>query len=212
MEATGALRVAIVAPPYYRVPPDGYGGTERVCAYLADGLVARGHDVTLVAVGGSVTNGRLVTSFDEPQPEGSRDDASIEVVHAAVAARALESTAFDVVHDHTRAGPLTAGGRPAPTLVTIHSPVDAADVNLAAWEALGHWVHYVAVSDSQRAAAPQLRWTATVHNGIPLDRHPFRAAEEKEGFALVLGRLSEDKGVRLARPTRPSSQPAWRRR
>ena len=55
------LRIALVAPPWLPVPPIGYGGTERVIALLADGLVERGHDVTLFAAAGSDTEADLVT-------------------------------------------------------------------------------------------------------------------------------------------------------
>src|SRR5690242_21644643 len=62
------LRIALVAPPWLPVPPHGYGGTERVIALLADGLVAAGHDVTLFAAAGSNTEASLVAPLDEPPP------------------------------------------------------------------------------------------------------------------------------------------------
>ena len=43
------MRIAVVAPPWYSVPPRGYGGIEWVVALLADGLTERGHQVTLFA-------------------------------------------------------------------------------------------------------------------------------------------------------------------
>ena len=79
---TDPLRIAMVAPPFYEVPPKGYGGIEAVVAQLADGLVDRGHDVTLVAAGGSTTKARLVTTFDEPQWE-RLGRAEPELLHAA---------------------------------------------------------------------------------------------------------------------------------
>ena len=48
---SGELRVALIAPPYFEVPPSGYGGVEAVVANLANGLVARGHAVTLIGAG-----------------------------------------------------------------------------------------------------------------------------------------------------------------
>src|SRR5713101_241160 len=56
----GPLRIAQVAPLYERVPPLRYGGTERVVSYLTEGLVERGHDVTLFASGDSLTRAELV--------------------------------------------------------------------------------------------------------------------------------------------------------
>ena len=48
------MRIAQVAPLYESVPPQGYGGTERVVSYLTEELVRRGHEVTLFASGDSV--------------------------------------------------------------------------------------------------------------------------------------------------------------
>lgn len=50
-EQTRRLRIAMVAPPWFEVPPQGYGGIEAACAGLVDRLVARGHRVTLIGAG-----------------------------------------------------------------------------------------------------------------------------------------------------------------
>ena len=58
----------MVMPPWYEVPPAGYGGLERVCASLIDGLVARGHDVTLFGTGTRTgTQARFVSTNPELQ-------------------------------------------------------------------------------------------------------------------------------------------------
>ena len=60
------LRIGVLAPAWFAVPPAGYGGIEWVVSILADGLADAGHDVTLFASGGSRTRARLVTTYDEP--------------------------------------------------------------------------------------------------------------------------------------------------
>src|SRR5260370_42634824 len=45
------LRIAMVAPPWFDVPPPAYGGVEAVVADLVDDLAARGHEVTLIGAG-----------------------------------------------------------------------------------------------------------------------------------------------------------------
>ncbi len=47
------LRIALTVDPYNPVPPRLYGGIERVVASLVEGLVGRGHRVTLWAAAGS---------------------------------------------------------------------------------------------------------------------------------------------------------------
>jgi glycosyltransferase involved in cell wall biosynthesis len=190
------LRIAIVAPPFYEVPPPAYGGTERVCYLLAQGLVDRGHDVTLIAAGGHHTRARFVATFPEAQKEGADNATEVEVLHAARAAIALADLQPDVVHDHTMAGPLTAASRAAPTVSTVHAAVVGPDSHAEALLVLGRWVSLVAISEAHRRGAPHLNWVATVHNGIPVEEYPFRA--DKEDYVLYLGRLSPHKGVHLA--------------
>ena len=62
------MRIAMIMPPWYEVPPAGYGGLERVCASLIDGLIARGHDVTLFGTGTRTgTRARFVSTNDQLQ-------------------------------------------------------------------------------------------------------------------------------------------------
>jgi hypothetical protein len=43
------VRVTLIAPPWYVVPPSAYGGIDVVVALLAREWKRRGHDVTVVA-------------------------------------------------------------------------------------------------------------------------------------------------------------------
>src|SRR5688572_24998755 len=107
------LRIVLVAPPYFEIPPNGYGGVEAVVADLADAVVARGHQVTVLGAGESDTAARFIPLWDrtladrlgEPYPE---------VMHALKVRRVIVEIAategLDVVHDHTFAGALNARG------------------------------------------------------------------------------------------------------
>ena len=196
---TSPIHVALVAPPWYEVPPEGYGGIEQVVGALADGLTARGHTVFLLAAGDDRTDATLIRTFDEPQDIGAPDAGTITLVHAARAAEVLDDLDVDIVHDHTTAGPLLARSRSAPTVVTVHGPVDEA--HAAYYQETD--VSLVAISESQRRSTPELAWVATVHNAVDVETYPFQA-EKGDGF-LFLGRFSPDKGVeeaiQLARAT-----------
>lgn len=195
-EPTDPLRIAVVAPPFYEVPPRGYGGTELICSLLVEGLVDRGHDVTLVGAGAAKTRARFLQTFDEPQPEDSATNAAIQVIHAARGASLLEAVETDVVHDHTLAGPLTAGFRTSPTVATVHGALQGPDSQADVVRAIGHWTPLIAISAAQRSDAPDLNWAATVHNGIDVGAYPF--VESKDDFVLFLGRVSPHKGVDVA--------------
>ncbi|GAA2479117.1 glycosyltransferase family 4 protein [Terrabacter carboxydivorans] len=187
------LRIAMVAPPYYSVPPQGYGGVESVVAGLVDRLVAHGHHVTLFAAGTRGTAAQDFVRTWETPPTDQLTLALPEVVHAARVEALLREHTVDLVHDHTLAGPLTADARTAPTVVTVHGAMD----DLAGlYRPLGHAVSLVAVSNAQRARAPDLNWVATVHNGIDVDSFPYRA--EKDDYVLFLGRFHPQKAPHLA--------------
>ena len=49
------MRIAQIAPLTEAIPPELYGGTERVVSWLTEELVRLGHDVTLFATGDSVS-------------------------------------------------------------------------------------------------------------------------------------------------------------
>ncbi|MHB1595554.1 MAG: glycosyltransferase family 4 protein [Streptosporangiaceae bacterium] len=188
------MHIAMVAPPYFDVPPTAYGGIEGVVADLVDSLVARGHRVTLIGAGRHATRAqRFIRTYDVG-PAAQLGEPMPEMVHAAKVARILETLGADVIHDHTMVGPLMARGRLTPTVVTAHGPVQGDPGEF--FRALGETVHIVAISDAQRALAPDLAWSATVHNAIKADTFPFRA--QKEDYALFLGRFHPEKAPHLA--------------
>jgi glycosyltransferase involved in cell wall biosynthesis len=188
------VRIAVIAPPWYPVPPSGYGGIEWVVALLADGLTDRGHEVTLFAPPGSRTEARLVPPLGEVPPEELIGDPWYEAAHAVSAYE--RGHEFDILHDHT--GPVGASigaMSDCPTVHTLHGPFTDQTRMLYRRIAHGHW--FVAISESQRSMAPQnLRWAGVVYNGIPLDRYPFR--EDKDDFLFFLGRADEEKAPHLA--------------
>jgi len=188
------LHIAMIAPPYFDVPPAAYGGIEVVVADLVDALVDRGHEVTLIGAGHHATRAqRFITTYDVG-PADQLGEPMPEMVHTAKVASILDTLNVDVIHDHTMAGPLMARGRLTPTVVTAHGPVGG-DLGTY-YRALGGTVKLVAISNAQRSSAPDLPWAATVHNTIRADTFPFRA--EKDDYALFLGRFHPEKAPHLA--------------
>lgn len=187
------LRIAMVAPPWFEVPPEAYGGIEQFVADLVRTLLERGNEVALIGAGVNGTDAKTLSTFDTPQ--GHRiGDGLPEALHAARAVRLLAGLDVDIVHDNSLAGPLTATARPARTVVTVHGPVNGELGDLYA--ALGDSIDLVAISDAQRALRPDLNWAATVHNAIDVAAFPYRG--DKRDYVLFLGRMCHDKGVHLA--------------
>jgi glycosyltransferase involved in cell wall biosynthesis len=193
-EGPRPFHVAVIAPPWFSVPPDGYGGIEAMLGGLVDGLVDRGHEVTLLAAGRNGTKAQRFVAVYETPPSERLGDPMPEVVHAAAAARALSELDVDVVHDNTLAGPLARSAYSAPTVVTTHGPVAGEHGRLLG--ELGGDVGLVAISDAQRAAAPELNWVGRVHNGIDVASYPV--GDGDDGYLLWIGRFSPAKGAHLA--------------
>jgi glycosyltransferase involved in cell wall biosynthesis len=180
----------MVAPPWYELPPTGYGGIESMCADLTDGLIARGVDVTLIGVGTNGTKAPFVRTF--PQPQHPRlGDTMPDALHAAALPSILSRLEIDLVHDHSFLGPLVAVGRPIPTLVTAHGPVHGELGRY--YHALGSAIDLAAISRAQRASAPGLNWAGVVHNAVRVAEFPYSTS--KSDFALFLGRMSPEKGL-----------------
>jgi glycosyltransferase involved in cell wall biosynthesis len=196
-----SLRVALIAPCWFTVPPTGYGGIERIVALLADGLVAQGHDVTLFASGGSHTAATLVSPHARP-PSKRIGQSNPALEHAlACLVRAGE---FDVINDHSGAlaAALLALGRPTPACHTVHGPLTGEDGRIyRGIAATNPAVRLISLSHSQRTPAPELPWLANCPNALDLDR--YRPGTGKDDYVLFLGRMASEKGparaIRAAR-------------
>ena len=188
------MRIALIAPPWYAIPPSGYGGIEWVVALLADGLTERGHEVTLFAAPGSTTKARLVSPLQEEPPREAIGDPWYEASH--IVSVYEHGDEFDILHDHTGPVGVSVGALSDwPTIHTLHGPFTEQTLMLYRRVARQHW--FVAISESQRSMAPpDLRWAGVVYNGIPMDRYPLR--EDKDDYLFFLGRADEEKAPHLA--------------
>ena len=196
-EEGSPLRIAIVAPPWYAIPPQGYGGIESMVYWLAEGLHARGHDVTVVGAGPRGTTARFLATVEVP-PSERIGQVLPEVTHALHVADLIDEleleAPLDVIHDHCAASVLGAARHAAPTVVTAHGPVDGEMLDY--YRHVGPGVALVAVAEFQRRLAPSLPWVGTVHNATPADAFPFESS--KDDFCLFLGRMSPEKAPDLA--------------
>ena len=190
---TERLRVAIVAPVAQRVPPVRSGSIETLAAHLANGLVARGHEVTLFATGASITDARLHSVF----PSGYNEDTSIwpwELCELLNLAAAIERAgSFDLVHYQAAYAPLALAYQrvsPTPILQTLHHAPTPSEVAL--WSRYPE-APFVAISRAQASLLPGLNVVATIHHGV--DTAALRFRPDPDDYLLFLGRFTEGKGV-----------------
>ena len=183
------LRVAVLAPVAWRVPPRHYGPWEQFASLLAEGLVARGVDVTLFATGDSLTAGRLAAVVERGYEEDPDVEPKVaECLHIAHAfGRADE---FDLIHNGFDFLPLTYSGLvDTPVLTTVHG--FSSPRILPVYQRYDATTAYVAISDADRH--PSLDYVATIHHGIDTDA--FALHPSPGGCLLFFGRIHPDKGT-----------------
>ncbi|MEV6135238.1 glycosyltransferase family 4 protein [Nocardia sp. NPDC051990] len=186
------MRIGVIASVAHRTPPKNYGPWEQIASTLAEGFVARGHDVTLFATADSETSARLVSAVPSGYEVTAGADAKVyEALHNSTAfARAGE---FDVLANHFDFMPLTYSRLVStPMVTTIHGFSSPKIVPV--YREFGDIAHYVAISDADRDL--DLRYAATIHHGIDLTQFTFRP--EHGEYLLFLGRIHPDKGTHLA--------------
>ncbi|KAB8139594.1 glycosyltransferase family 4 protein [Chloroflexia bacterium SDU3-3] len=183
------MRVAMLAPIAWRVPPRHYGPWEQVVSVLTEGLVARGVDVTLFATADSHTSGQLAAICPRPYAEDASLDPKVwECLHIAAAfERAAE---FDLIHNHFDFLPLSYSALvTTPVLTTIHG--FSSEKIVPVYQRYNQGTHYVSISDADRD--PSLSYCATVYHGIPMDDFTLRHGARE--YLLFFGRIHPDKGA-----------------
>jgi glycosyltransferase involved in cell wall biosynthesis len=188
------LRVGLVAPPFERVPPPGYGGTERVVHALAVELARRGHEVTLFGTGDSEVPGRLRPTAPEPvRGTGAAGTAALPWLVLTQLTVMRDTADLDIIHSHVDWAGLVLGDAVDPPVVaTFHGRLDLP----GAAELLGtSRCHHVAISASQAATHPGAPWAAVVHNGLDLRGAPFLAPTARGDALCFVGRMVPEKGI-----------------
>ena len=184
-----SLRVAVLAPVSWRVPPRHYGPWEQFASLLTEGLVARGIDATLFASADSVTSGRLASVV----ARGYSEDPDVEpkVAECLHIAHAFErADEFDLIHNSFDFLPLTYSRLvDTPVLTTIHG--FSSQRILPVYQRYNATAPYVAISDADRH--PTLDYVATIHHGIDTDAFSLHPAAG--GYLLSFGRIHPDKGT-----------------
>jgi glycosyltransferase involved in cell wall biosynthesis len=172
------------------VPPQLYGGTERVVSWLTEELVALGHHVTLFASGDSRTSAELVPVCPKSL---WRDPEVRETLPQHVRMLELvfrDVSRFDVVHFHCDYIHFPFIRRlPCASATTLHGQIHLHDVEALFREY--HELSLVSISDAQRRPLPNANWRATVYHGLPRDLHTFQP--QKGNYLAFLGRISPEK-------------------
>ncbi|MDQ3099247.1 MAG: glycosyltransferase family 4 protein [bacterium] len=192
------MRIVQIAAIEESVPPHKYGGTELVVSNITEGMVARGHEVFLLASGDSKTNGRLKPLIPKSLRntyEGDELELWRNYYRFSALADILDvirKIKPDVVHNHlTWRMVMFERFIRAPMFTTVHGPLTAL-FERTAYTRFSQ-SNFVSISDNQRKAMPNMNWVRTIYNGI--DVEAFEFSDKSGDYFVFLGRISPEKGI-----------------
>lgn len=187
------MKIAVLSPIHWRTPPRKYGPWELIASYVAEGMVKRGHQVTLYATGDSKTCGRLRWLCPRPICEDSSLEPKVyQYLHSALVFE--EANGYDIIHNHYDAYPLVFSKLvKTPVVTTLHgfSSPQVTEIYRKYSNTF-----YVSISFADRQHVPDLNYIANVYHGIPIEEYEFN--DRPEDYFCFIGRMSPDKGVHLA--------------
>jgi glycosyltransferase involved in cell wall biosynthesis len=187
------MRIAMVAPLEMRVPPVAYGGTELVVSLLTEGLVQRGHEVTLFASGDSLTSSRLESVCPHFLRGSERHRGILNLLN--VVGCLEQADKFDIIHNHTcLEGLATAGLVKTPVLTTLHGGMSGDWLLL--FQHYKGW-HNTISRSAKSLLPPKERFVGVIYNSIDCASYPFNGGR-RDDYLLFLSRLSPEKGPHLA--------------
>jgi len=185
------MKIAQVAPLWESVPPQCYGGTERIVSYLTEELVRQGHDVTLYATADSVTKAKLEPIY----PTALRLAKGLCCKEAPIfleleRAFGTKADQFDIIHSHVdlMGFPFARRCR-TPVLTTLHGRLDLPEL-LPIFQEFPE-MPVVSISNAQRRPLGWLNYQETVYHGLPSDLYTFHP--ERGKYLAFLGRISPEK-------------------
>ena len=183
------MKIAQVSPLYESVPPQTYGGTERVVSYLTEELVAQGHEVTLFASGDSVTAAQLIAA----RKRALRLDNVFDPIahHYVMLEEVFErASRFDIIHFHTDYLHFPLARRHSvPHVTTLHGRLDLPDL-MPLYKKFSE-MPVVSISNAQRKPLPRVNWQGTVYHGLPVELYDCR--ERPGEYLAFVGRISPEK-------------------
>ena len=189
------MRIAVLSPVWFPVPPPGYGGIEWIVSLWPTGSSTQGHEVTLFASGDSHTRATLASVFPEAPSEWI-GHTFWELRHAV---SCLERAGdFDVISDHTGLLGLALGSMgPTPLAHTVHGPLTGVPGEL--YERIVG-MRAARGTDLGLGQPAEAEARPTVGGDVPerarSSVYPFRP--ERGDYLLFLGRMTSDKGAHHA--------------
>jgi len=194
------LKIAQIAPCWYPIPPEKYGGIERVVFLLCEELKKLGHEVTLFTSGDSKVSVNLFKVFPKSLVKmgfsWTENILNLESLYSAI----KKAGDFDVLHSHL--DHLTLFYRnlvKAPILQTFHNPMKERFLSTKSLLYKTHQKDVLGVfisKNQKRKCSFKFKKSWIVYNGIDISKFNFNP--KPENYFLWVGRFDPYKGVENA--------------
>jgi len=197
------LRIAQLGPLWENIPPPKYGGTERIVHYLTEGLVKKGHEVTLFACGTCQTSAKLFSVYPRPLFRDGIPWWNVMYPLLNMTAVFERAADYDIIHVHLNQGsdffslPLFQPIKHK-VVFTLHFPYEFNYTWKGNTEVLQKYkdMKFISISDSQRKGGENLNWVKTIYNGVDTRLYTFNP--NPKDYFLWLGKFNPDKGTQDA--------------
>lgn len=195
------MKIGIIASIWIKTPPSGYGfGAQEYLAYsIAEGLVKKGHDVTLFASGDSHTSAKLISITPQQVVDIDFPDTRIKDMYELMnlSEGFKPKYNFDIIHNHLLPyGLVFSNISTTPTVHTLHHAIYETKAEIFLYKKYKD-ANYISISNSQQKIIPDLNYISTVYNGIDTSFYTFKEKPEKD-YMLYIGRMKKYKGIHTA--------------
>ena len=193
------MKICIIAPIDESIPPKFYGGIGRIVYNLTEGLVKKGHDVTLLAPKNTKTSAKLIPIIKNPLEANNPKNNNNPKVREAFFKLSIEKIKevllkekFDIVNNHMGWRVIHLSNIIYPSMITtLHTPLDK-DNKQKIFNKF-KLTPVISISNSQRRFLPNINYIDTIYNGIDISLFDF--SEDYDNYLVFLGRMSPEKGA-----------------
>jgi glycosyltransferase involved in cell wall biosynthesis len=187
------LKIAIVVNPLIPVPPERYGGIERIVFMLIQELIGFGHDITLFAHPDS-NPGCVLIPYRESENSSAFERIKINLLTAKIA-----RTGFDMVHTFGRMSNIALlmfSG--IPKIVSYQLFPTLSQVRKASKLARAKSLYFTACSNYIGDLIREDCDVTTIYNGVDPEEYQFNGSLDEHAPLVFLGRIQEEKGTAVA--------------
>lgn len=189
------MRIAEVAPINHRISPDSVYGIYSNVAYLCDGMVDAGNDVTLFAAKDAKTKAHVESVIKKNSRDMGLEDANVMHLNHMNLSRCFQrARRFDIIHSHySTIGTFYAPLVDTPVVHSVHNPLPQSFIDIKEYVKNQRFISF---SLAQRRLYPDLNWIANIYHGV--DQNVYTYSPKSKGYLLFLGRVIEEKGAHTA--------------